>query len=91
MKITPILLVFSTLFFFSCSSSHLVSTTDGKKIDKRLLGKWGGSEADQQIAGLKKEWVMTRKNDGTFQLDFRMTYDGETDDTTSSRSLSVRF
>lgn len=63
----------------SCQSSNLVSASDGKKVDKRLVGKWGGSEIDNQVVGMKKEWVMTRTPDGRFSLDFKITNGGTTD------------
>ncbi|KZE83797.1 hypothetical protein [Myroides marinus] len=65
--LTLLTLTFS-LFFFSCST---LKTVDGnKKIDTALVGIWGGEETDQQVEGVTKKWKMTRKDDGTFSLEF---------------------
>lgn len=57
-----------SLFLFSCSS---LKTIEGnKKIDTKLVGIWGGEEIDQQVEGVSKKWKMTRKDDGTFSLEF---------------------
>jgi hypothetical protein len=70
-----IMLFIVTLTLSSCSS--LVSLPNEKKIDKRLVGNWQGSEIDKQIIGMKKEWKMVRNNDGTFSLDFKTNNDGD--------------
>jgi len=45
--------------------------------DARLVGVWTGSEKDNQIEGVSKEWEMTRNTDGTFVLDFRVIQKGK--------------
>ena len=66
--------------FTSCST--IKSLPNGKTIDKRLVGTWAGSEKDQQIKGLSKEWEMLRKEDGTFVLDFKAIAPEETQEFT---------
>ncbi|MGG5578306.1 lipocalin family protein [Myroides sp. C15-4] len=69
------MLSFILLFFTSCGS-HLITVNNEKQIDKRLVGTWGGSEKDEQMEGLEKQWEMQRKADGTFVLDFSYKLDG---------------
>lgn len=57
-----------SLFLTSCS--NLKTIEGNKKIDTQLVGVWGGEEKDQQTEGVFKKWVMTRKSDGTFNLEF---------------------
>ncbi len=64
---------------FSCGSQrHFTTLNDNTKIDKRLVGTWEGSEEDTQFIGMSKSWTMTRKADGTFTLDFRVSQNGQT-------------
>lgn len=49
--------------------------TDGVQ-DARFVGVWKGSEKDNQVKGLSKEWTMTRNADGTFILDFKTKMKG---------------
>ncbi|MGV0965715.1 lipocalin family protein [Empedobacter falsenii] len=49
--------------------------TDGEA-DERFVGVWTGSEKDNQVKGLSKEWAMTRNADGTFVLDFKTKMKG---------------
>lgn len=78
MKIKNYLFVLiAALSLISCSS-QLTTLSSGQKIDKRLVGTWEGAEKDQQIEGLSKSWVMQRNADGTFELDFKFTQDGHT-------------
>lgn len=56
---------------------QLTKLPNGKQVDKRLTGEWIGSETDNQIDGVHKDWIMTRKKDGTFVLDFTFKKDGE--------------
>lgn len=56
----------------SCST-YLVKTPDGKKIDKRLIGNWKGTETNQQELGVKKDWIVTRNEDGTYFIKFTLT------------------
>lgn len=66
-----------SIFLISCGSKAS-TLPNGKQIDPRLAGVWAGSEADKQMEGMTKEWVMTRNTDGTFVLDFTFTQDGNT-------------
>lgn len=69
---------FSILFLsLGSMKAQLKSLSNGKQIDKRLTGEWAGSESDNQLEGMQKSWVMTRKNDGTFMLDFTFRKDGQ--------------
>lgn len=68
--------VIFSICMISCGSS-ISTLPNGKQIDPRLAGEWVGSETDNQMEGMKKEWIMTRKKDGTFVLDFTFTKDGE--------------
>ena len=80
MKKTKSLLVILTmisLVFTSCLTTKTI--TNGKQIDKRLVGIWQGSEKDQQVLGIEKKWEMNRKKNGTFSLNFTTIQDGETD------------
>ena len=63
----------------SCSTQQqLASTGNGQKVDHRLVGDWEGSEEDNQIKGMTKQWKMNRSKDGRFVLDFRATIEGVT-------------
>ena len=62
--------------FTSCSTTK--SLSNGKNIDKRLVGIWTGFENDDQVKGMRKEWEMIRNNDGTFVLDFKAITSEET-------------
>ncbi len=76
MKLKSVIVLVVALFsVISCSSLQTVA--GGKQIDKRLIGTWTGSEKDQQISGVQKSWEMDRKADGTFELDFRFTQNGQ--------------
>ncbi|WP_379965504.1 hypothetical protein [Epilithonimonas sp. UC225_85] len=75
-----IAIIFCSIILISCGNT-ISTLSNGKQIDSRLAGEWTGSETDNQIEGMKKEWVMTRNNDGTFVLDFTFTKDGETNKT----------
>lgn len=75
--INYVAVIFCSLFLISCGNTFS-TLSNGKQIDSRLAGEWAGSETDKQIAGMTKEWIMTRKSDGTFVLDFTFTQDGET-------------
>ena len=75
-----ILSFFLILILTLSSCSSIKTLTNGKQIDKKLVGNWEGSENDKQVKGLKKEWLMTRDDDGTFTLNFKTIYDGETDE-----------
>jgi Lipocalin-like domain len=75
MKIINLFLALGFLAFSSCNS-NLKTLTIGKKIDDRLVGVWCGSEKDQQVEGVEKKWEMTRREDGTFTLDFITTQYG---------------
>lgn len=76
-RINFLIVLVSVLTLSSCSTFKTLS--NGKQVDKKLVGVWQGSEFEKQVKGLKKEWKMTRRDDGTFTLDFTTTYDGETD------------
>jgi len=73
--ITLLQLAFVGLLLMSCSA--LTTVSNGKQIDKRLVGTWEGSEKNEQMEGMTKEWIMTRSSDGTFVLDFTFYQDGE--------------
>lgn len=77
MKYFNLFAVSSILFFLTSCSSQFVNINNRKQIDKRLVGTWIGSEKDQQIDGVEKNWVMIRNEDGTFILDFTFKQDGE--------------
>ena len=63
----------------SCSTQqHLAPAGNGQKIDLRLVGNWEGSEEDNQIKGMTKQWKMMRSKDGRFVLDFSATIEGTT-------------
>jgi len=81
-KLITLTLVFVTLN--SSSFAQFKTLSNGKQIDKRLTGTWEGSEKDTQMEGMTKKWTMIRNDDGTFQLDFEITTDGETDKTTET-------
>ena len=72
-----------TIIFFGFSSFiNAQSLEMAKNIDPRLVGTWAGSEKDQQIEGVSKEWEMTRKKDGTFVLDFKAISQDEVEEFT---------
>jgi hypothetical protein len=72
-----IAVILCSLLLTSCGNT-IKTLSNGKQIDNRLAGEWAGSEKDEQIEGMQKEWLMTRNNDGTFILDFTFHKDGET-------------
>lgn len=74
------LLIIIILGLTSCST--IKSLPNGKTIDKRFVGTWAGSEKDQQIKDVSKEWEMLRKDDGTFILDFKAITPEETQEFT---------
>jgi hypothetical protein len=79
MKKTKSLLAILTmisLVFTSCLATKTL--TNGKQIDKRLVGIWQGSEKDQQVLGMEKKWEMDKNKDGTFSLNFKAIIDGKT-------------
>ena len=51
------------------SNGFSYDQTDGVQ-DARFVGVWKGSEKDNQVKGLSKEWTMTRNADGTFIINF---------------------
>lgn len=73
-----LIIVLTMITLSSCTS--IKNLSNGKQIDNKLVGVWQGSETDKQIKGLKKEWEMTRNDDGTFTLNFKTFYEGETDE-----------
>jgi hypothetical protein len=80
MKKTNLFLVILTLIslvFTSCLTTKTI--TNGKQIDKRLVGIWQGSEKDQQVLGIEKKWEMNRKKNGTFSIIFTTIQEGKTD------------
>ena len=42
------------------------------KTDTRLIGVWKGSEKNNQVSGVQKTWIMTRKGNGTYKIEFSM-------------------
>lgn len=66
----------------SCGAQNNLS--DGKTIDRKLLGVWTGSESNEQIDGVTKKWEMNRMKDGNYSIHFTFTNDGETDKTTET-------
>ncbi len=70
--------IFTILATLSSCTSYLKKLDDGNEIDTRLVGVWYGSEKDKQIEGVEKKWEMKRNNDGTFELFFSFTQNGET-------------
>lgn len=73
-KIISILFIFSCLFSFQLKAQNIELK---KTIDKNLVGVWKGEEKENQSEGLSKSWVMTRKNDGTFLLVFKVNDNGK--------------
>lgn len=58
-----------TIAFFAISGLSMAQNKENKgKNDKVLVGSWSGSEKDQQTAGLQKNWIQQRYEDGTFVL-----------------------
>src|SRR5687767_4155187 len=76
MKSINFIFVLGIIVLSSCSTT-LKTINSGKQIDSRLIGVWVGSEKDKQIEGVEKKWVMTRRDDGTFTLDFTYTQNGK--------------
>lgn len=73
------LIFFSILgLMISSCSTQMLTLSNGKQIDKRLVGNWTGSESEQQIDGVNKSWEMIRSEDGSFILDFTFTQFGKT-------------
>ena len=49
-----------------------------REVDVRLVGEWFGEEKNKQIKGMSKKWNMKRNPDGTYEINFEFTQDGET-------------
>jgi len=85
------LVILTSLIIVSCGTKKfLFKIEDDKQIDTRLVGIWEGSEKDNQILGMTKEWKMTRNSDGTFLLDFKVTIEDEIEKTTEEGSWWVK-
>jgi hypothetical protein len=79
LMLTCLAALVAAMITIACSpQQHLAKTGDGKVIDLRLVGNWEGSEEDNQVKGMTKQWTMVRTEDGRFVLDFRATIGGET-------------
>lgn len=48
----------------------LLSFTIQTKNDPKLIGTWKGSEKNNQIDGVSKNWIMIRKSNGTYKIKF---------------------
>ncbi len=80
-----------TLIFTACSSSkNVVKLSNGKSIDQRLAGTWYGSQKNQQTEGVETKWVMNRKEDGTYVIDFQNTQNGEVSESTETGTWWVK-
>ncbi|MFT5337277.1 MAG: hypothetical protein ACI9YL_001279 [Luteibaculaceae bacterium] len=72
---TILMMSLVSLGFTDCSGVKTLS--NGKVIDKGLVGIWTGVESDKQMKGVRKEWEMSRKKDGSYTLEFTaITPDG---------------
>ena len=71
-----VILTMISLVFTSCLATKTL--TNGKQVDKQLVGIWQGSEKDQQVLGMDRKWKMNRKKNGTFSLHFTTIQDGKT-------------
>jgi hypothetical protein len=75
MKNTSKLLIGLLVILFSVN--QLFSQGQEKEsLDPKLVGTWVGKEKDAQIEGMMKEWIMVRKANGSFELNFVVTYQG---------------
>ncbi|MEM7574037.1 MAG: hypothetical protein AAF433_14110 [Bacteroidota bacterium] len=75
--IAPLFLLLLCLISLGCGPQRYMTTiSPDKDIDQRLVGVWAGSEEDQEYQGLHKSWVMTREADGSFVLDFQVSWNG---------------
>jgi hypothetical protein len=83
MKNKFFLAIIFNLLLLSCSSK-IKTLANQKQIDTNLVGIWAGSEIDMQEAGMKKEWEMNRKDDGTYEIDFVFYKDGEKDESSET-------
>jgi hypothetical protein len=55
------------------------------KTDTRLVGTWKGSEKNNQVEGVQKSWIMTRKGNGTYKIEFSMKDENGKNQTTSEK------
>lgn len=58
--------------------SKIVIIEPKREVDVRLVGEWFGEEKNKQIKGMSKKWNMKRNPDGTYEINFEFTQDGET-------------
>lgn len=71
------LFFYIAVFLVSNTKINAQILEEKQQIDYRLVGVWKGEEKDNQLEGMTKSWVMTRKNDGTFILNFKFTVNGK--------------
>lgn len=73
--------------FFLLASVILFSFgfTIQSKTDTRLIGTWKGSEKNNQVAGVQKSWIMTRKGNGTYKIEFTSKDDEGNKNTTTEK------
>lgn len=60
MKKTILLLSIILLFGFTIQTKN----------DPKLVGTWKGSEKNGQVEGVSKSWIMKRKSNGTYTIEF---------------------
>lgn len=61
------LLVVAAVFFFCLFTSF---TPTGPNLDVRLVGVWKGFEANKQIEGVEKHWIVQRFENGNYVIMF---------------------
>ncbi|MFM9825872.1 hypothetical protein [Flavobacterium sp.] len=65
MKNKLLVVAISSFLLFSFVT---IQPNDDKKIKKKIIGTWSGSEEGNQIKGVTKYWIQERKKNGTFIL-----------------------
>lgn len=54
-----------------------LSFAQKNNLDPKLFGSWSGTEKDNQVMGMTKNWIMHRFEDGKFVLLFTVVENGE--------------
>jgi hypothetical protein len=78
-----IILFSIAIILTSCSVFNVLLV--GHETDKQLVGTWSGSEKDNQVSGVQKNWIQYRYKDGKYKIIFTVRYSG------LSENLSDRY
>lgn len=70
------LIACAVILLFGCTTPETDETqTD---IRSKFIGRWQGSEKNQQELGLEKHWIQERFADGRYSITFTLIWEDET-------------